>query len=28
MKKVRKVRNGITIDDLYGFLTTDANRLV
>ncbi len=28
MKMLRKVRNGITIDDLYGFLTTDANRFV
>ncbi|MNL53422.1 hypothetical protein D3C87_1766680 [compost metagenome] len=27
-KSVRKVRDGLTIDDLYGFLTTDPNDLV
>lgn len=25
---VRKVKDGLTTDDLYGFLTTDPNRLV
>jgi putative SOS response-associated peptidase YedK len=27
-KSVRKVRDGLTTDDLYGFLTTDPNDLV
>lgn len=27
-KSVRKVKDGLTTDDLYGFLTTDANDLV
>jgi putative SOS response-associated peptidase YedK len=27
-KSVRKVKDGLTIDDLYGFLTTDPNDLV
>ncbi len=27
-QSVRKVKDGLTIDDLYGFLTTDANGLV
>jgi len=27
-QSVRKVRDGLTTDDLYGFLTTDSNSLV
>lgn len=27
-KSARKVKDGLTTDDLYGFLTTDANALV
>lgn len=27
-KSVRKVKDGLTTDDLYGFLTTDPNALV
>jgi len=27
-QSVRKVRDGLTTDDLYGFLTTDPNDLV
>lgn len=27
-KSVRKVRDGLTTDDLYGFLTTDPNDVV